>query len=76
MNGYNPYYHGLGDDGDVSLVGPVILLLGLLGIGAALLFFKEKNRGDYYDDEEPAVERVKNVIEEIENEFEEEEEEE
>lgn len=62
-SGNNPYLNGLGEEGDVSLAPVIILLLGLVGIGAGLLFFKEKNKGDYYDDyEEPEIARVRNVI--------------
>jgi hypothetical protein len=71
-NGYNPYLAGppnLGqDEGDVSLIGPVILLLGLVGIGAAIIIMKDRGRNDYYDDyEEPAVARLRNVIDDIES---------
>jgi len=65
--GYNPYLGDLAqDDGDVSLIGPVILLLGLVGIGGALLYFKNRDKNYYDDYEEPAVTRLRNVIEDIE----------
>jgi hypothetical protein len=71
-NGYNPYLAGpphLGqDEGDVSLAGPVILLLGLVGIAAAIVIMKNRGGDDYYDDyEEPAVTRLRNVIDDIES---------
>ena len=74
---YNPYLGALppqlGDEGDVSLIGPVILLLGLVGIGAAIIIMKDRGGGDYYDDyEEPAITRLKNVIDDIESDDEEE----
>ncbi len=66
---HNPYLGAIGqDEGDVSLAGPVILLLGLIGIGAALLFFKEHKKSEYYDDyEDASVKRVRNVIADIED---------
>jgi hypothetical protein len=63
-------YQGLSaDEGDVSLAGPVLLLLGVLGIGGLLLWLTKKGGGDYYDDYEgsDAVDRVRNVISDIEN---------
>ena len=69
--GQNPYLAAvprLGDEGDVSLIGPVILLLGLVGIGAAIIIMKDRGRNDRYDDyEEPAVTRIRNVIADIES---------
>jgi hypothetical protein len=68
---HNPYLGNppLGEDqGDVGMIAPVILLLGLVAIGGALVFFKNKGNDDYYyDDDEPAVERVRNVIDDIED---------
>lgn len=61
--------HEVSDDsGDVSLAGPVFLMLGVLGIGGLLLWLTKKGSGydDYYE-ESDAVDRVRNVIDNIEN---------
>ena len=63
-------YQGLGaDEGDVSLAGPVLLMLGVLGIGGLLLWLTKKGGGGYddYYEESDAVDRVRNVINSIED---------
>lgn len=60
-------YQGLSaDEGDVSLAGPILLMLGVLGIGGLLLWLTKKGGDDYYE-ESDAVDRIKNVIEDFES---------
>jgi hypothetical protein len=61
-------YQGLNaDEGDVSLAGPVLLMLGVLGIGGILLWLTKKGGRDDYYEESDAVNRVKTVISDIED---------
>ena len=63
-------YQRLGDEGvqlvdeSVSLAGPVFLMLGVLSVGGVLLWLTKQGRDDY--EEYDSVERVKNVIGDIE----------
>lgn len=61
---------GQDDLGDVSILGPVILLLGILGIGGVLFYLSKQGDDRYDESNNDAVNRVKNVIEDIETDFE------
>lgn len=54
-------------DESISLAGPVFLMLGVLGTGGLLYWLTKKDKDDYYEDSD-AVERVKDVINDIEKE--------
>jgi len=62
-------YPRLGDDvvlvdEDVSVVGPALLMLGVLGAGGVLYWLNQKSKDDYYyeDEESDAIEQVKAVV--------------
>lgn len=61
---------GQDDIGDVSLAGPIILLVGLLGIGGLLFYLAKKGDDRYDESNNDAVNRVRNVIADIEADFE------
>ena len=43
------------------MMGPIFLMLGVLGVGGLLFWITKKDKDDYYEDSD-AIERVKNVV--------------